>query len=142
MGDVSDTVVPSLRLPPHKERAAQLLADGLTQRQVAERIGRHEVTLSRWKDDPNFVRRVEQLRTDLQRQADEVILDGVADAAKFVADVARGEVTTDDPRQLGARLRAALWILERGRKLHDATAIDLEKRANALTDKPKLKVAK
>lgn len=107
----------SLKLPPKKELLANLLASGATQAQA----GRHpqvavtKQTVTKWLKDPRLRARVDELRTDLDRQAQEIIEGGVVRAAETVVGAANGELD-DDPKVLGHRLRAALWILDNRKK--------------------------
>ena len=118
--------VPSLRLPPKKELACRLIAEGATQTHAAAhpQVNVTKQTLTKWAKDPNFRSRIEELRTDLELQAQEIIKGGIVDAAEAVVRIAAGNVKVKviengeelevdaDSRVLGARLKAALWILE------------------------------
>lgn len=118
--------VPSLRLPPKKELACRLIAEGATQTKAAAhpQVNVTKQTLTKWAKDPDFRARIEGLRTDLELQAQEIIKGGIVDAAEAVVRIAAGNVKVKiiengqeaevdaDSRVLGARLKAALWILE------------------------------
>ena len=112
-----------LRLPPTKEQAAQLIAKGTSQAETARQVGVATQTMWVLCHDPDFLDRVNFLRSDVNKQADEIIELGVIDAAKTVVGVANGSIgpTYDeagkaDTQGLNARLRAALYILDSKRK--------------------------
>jgi hypothetical protein len=108
-----DATPSSLRLPPKQELAAQLIADGVSQTRAAAHpdIDVTKQTMNRWCHDEDFRARVDELRTDLDLQAREILEGGQKNAAQTVVDVAKGAVL-GDPKVLTARLKAALYILD------------------------------
>ncbi len=104
---------PSVRLNPKMELAAILISDGVSQTKAASHpdIKVTKQTMNRWCHDPDFQDRVEELRTDLDRQAREIIEGGQKRAAQTVVDAAGGKLD-EDPKVLNARLKAALYILD------------------------------
>ncbi|KKN03589.1 hypothetical protein LCGC14_1106200 [marine sediment metagenome] len=119
---------PSLRLSPVKEKAAFIIANGGTQTLAAERCDKTKQTVSKWCKEENFQKRVDELRADFSQQADEILLQGVVDAAQTVVDVASGKLTNTivvegeevevaaDLATLNPRLKAALWLLDKHQK--------------------------
>ena len=106
-------LVPSLRLQPRQELAAQLIADGVSQTKAAQHpdVAVTKQTMNRWCHEGQFQERVEQLRTDLDRQAREILEGGQKHAAQVVVDAVRGQLH-DDPKVLATRIKAALYILD------------------------------
>jgi hypothetical protein len=105
-------------LSPKKERAAWLIAHGSTQA-AASRDPRVDVTvqtMSHWGKDPDFQRRVELLRTDTSLSAEQILEQGVEDAAQTIVDIASGALVYEDKTELNARLKAALFIVGRYEK--------------------------
>jgi transcriptional regulator with XRE-family HTH domain len=137
-----DIQVPSLRLTPKQEKAAYLIANGKTQKAAASAAGVSKVTVNAWMKKESFQQRINELRLDLDKQADEILAVGVIDAAKTVTKIASGKFTIDhtekrtselpdgtetteeefiegdfsDTRALNARLKAALWLLDMRKK--------------------------
>jgi hypothetical protein len=104
---------PSVRLQPKQELAAHLIADGVSQTKAAAHpdIGVTKQTMNRWCHDDGFQARVEELRTDLDHQAREILEGGQKKAAQTIVDAACG-LLDEDPKVLNARLKAALYILD------------------------------
>ncbi|KKK95506.1 hypothetical protein LCGC14_2672100, partial [marine sediment metagenome] len=85
-------------------------------------------TVSKWCKDEDFQKRVDELRADFSQQADEILQQGVVDAAQTVVDVASGKLTHTitvegeemevpaDLATLNPRLKAALWLLDKHQK--------------------------
>lgn len=119
-------VASSLRLSPKMERAALMIAEGWTQVRAAskeEGVDVSKQTMNRWCKDPDFIARVQELRSSSSKQADEILEMGVPDAADTVVGIANGKIGPDydengkpDNAGLNARLRAALYILEDRKK--------------------------
>lgn len=121
---------PSLRLSPVKEKAAYIIANGGTQVTAADKCGKSKQTLTKWCKDPKFLSRIDELRADFSQQADEILQEGVVDAALTVIAVIKGRLTVivgkdedeedivapADNTTLNTRLKAALWILDRHKK--------------------------
>ena len=105
------TVIIRQKFPPEKEKAAELLAHGANQRKVARHLGKHYQTIHNWCKDPEFKERIEELRTDIEGTAREIILNGLVDAATTVTGAASGDLSIDS-KELAPRLKAALWILD------------------------------
>jgi hypothetical protein len=101
---------PSLRLPPAQERAALLLAEGESQAGVARILHKTPGTLTRWMKKPHFRDRIEELRTDLTKQAVERLQETVVDNTEIILDIAKNGGT---PGVVSSQLRAALWAVER-----------------------------
>jgi len=57
------------KLTPRQQKAVELLACGLSIREVAARVGRHERTLRRWLDRPEFVEALSELQDAAWRHA-------------------------------------------------------------------------
>ncbi|KKM19289.1 hypothetical protein LCGC14_1657170 [marine sediment metagenome] len=110
---MSETKAPSIRLPPKMEMAARLLADGVTQTKAAGHpdIRVTKQTMTRWCKRDDLRDRIEQLRTDLDHQAREILEGGQMKAAQTIVDAACGSLD-EDPKVLNARLKAALYILD------------------------------
>ena len=127
-----DLIPSSLRLPPKREKAAQMLADGHSQADAFRALEVSKATMHRWASDLRFQARVNQLRPDTLKQAEEILEQGVAVAAQTVVEIASGkrvslekkpksgeegeeeaEDASFDVTLVNARLRAALYILDR-----------------------------
>ena len=106
-------MTPSLQLNPKMEMAARLISDGVSQTKAAKHpeIAVTKQTMNRWCHDEVFQDRVEQLRTDLDHQAREILEGGQKKAAQTIVDAACGNLD-EDPKVLNARLKAALYILD------------------------------
>lgn len=119
---------PSLRLSARKERAAFIIANGGTQTKAANRIDVSKQTLTKYMKDPVFRKRIDELRADFSQQADEILQEGVVDAARTVIDVISGKLTVTidrngeelvlpaDTTTINTRLKAALWVLDKHQK--------------------------
>ena len=95
---------------------------------AGERCNKTKQTISKWCKDPEFQKRVDELRADFSQQADEILQQGVVDAAQTIVDVASGKLTTTisvegeemevpaDVSTLNPRLKAALWLLDKHQK--------------------------
>lgn len=110
---MDNDVSPGLRLPPLREKAAQLLADGCSQAEVSRELHISKTTINKWCKRDDFKSRVNQLRSDSISQAKDILEMSIPDAAKTVVDLASGNLSFEDPKELNPRLRAALYILER-----------------------------
>ena len=110
---MNETRPPSVRLNPKMETAARLIADGVSQTKAAGHpdIAVTKQTMNRWCKDDAFRDRVDELRTDLDHQAREILEGGQRNAAQTVVDAAGGKLD-EDPKVLNARLKAALYILD------------------------------
>ncbi len=104
--------LPSLRLEPKKELAAQLIADGVSQTKAAAHDDIHvtKQTMNRWCHDEEFMSRVDELRTDLDNQAREVLQSGQRHAAQVIVDTMRG--TDDEPKIQKLKFDAAKYLLD------------------------------
>ena len=119
---------PSLKLSPRKERAASIIANGGTQTEAAEKVGVSKQTLTSWAKDKKFQERIEELRTDHLKQADELLEKSVPEAAAFLAALAAGRVSAlkcgecdknlgvQDSKELSLRQKTSTWILDRYKK--------------------------
>ncbi|KKM05160.1 hypothetical protein LCGC14_1756890 [marine sediment metagenome] len=101
------------KLEPKKERAAQLIAAGVSQVSTANHpdISVTKQTMNRWAHEETFQTRVEELRTDEGKAAQEILEGGQQKAAKVVVDIITGNM---DPDSKIAKLRfdAAKFILD------------------------------
>lgn len=100
-----------IRLDPRKEKLARFIASGRTQTYAAEQISVSKQTINAWVQEKLVQERIEQLRTDVFKQAEDLLIDSIVDAAEAVRDIALGNVD-EDSRNTGHRLKAALYILE------------------------------
>ena len=120
---------PSLRLSPVKEKAAFIIANGGTQTLAADKCNKTKQTISKWCKDEGFQKRIDELRADFSQQADEILQQGVVDAAQTIVDVASGNLTKifidgdgiemdvpADVATINPRLKAALWLLDKHQK--------------------------
>lgn len=97
-------------LPPAKEQAALLLAEGWKQVDVAEELDRSPVTISRWLKEPEFADRVNALRHDLTAQSVDLLREKVLRNTEIVLEIAeRG----GEPGVVSSQLKAALWAVEK-----------------------------
>ena len=128
---IDDYAAPSVRLPPRKERAAQLIAKGSKQTEAArdEQVHVTKQTMGTWMKDPEFKKRIDELRTNSTTQAEEILSDHYTDAARVLVEIMLGKTTVVtktnddgstetvelglDSKLVSSRLKAALFILER-----------------------------
>lgn len=136
MQETEENLVESLRLPPKKEKAAGLIADGISQRKTAQIIGSTPQTLNTWCKEEDFKKRVQELRTDISKQLDEILNGGAKKAAQTVIDLAAGNLQYEDAKELNSRLRAALFILDRFKspKLNKSTTPGRRAERDATTE--------
>jgi hypothetical protein len=87
-----------------------MLAEGESQAGVGRILRKNKGTITRWMKNPRFRSRVEELRTDLTRQAVELLQESVVDNTQIILDIARDGGT---PGVVSSQLRAALWAVER-----------------------------
>ena len=131
-----DTVLVYPKLTAVQERAANLVAGGMSQASVARKVGKTKQTINRWcGHNQTFINRVLELRTDHQKDADDTLLKAVPGAAETVVNIATGKVDYEDSREVTAKLKAALYILDLVKKggLPKYTA-DTEKSTKPMTD--------
>lgn len=102
--------VPSLRLKPKREKAAIMIADGMTQAEAARECGVTPKTMSMWVRSPVMKERIEQLRTDITKQAMERLEQETLNATEVIIEIAKSGGT---PGVVSSQLKAALWIAER-----------------------------
>jgi hypothetical protein len=122
----------SLKLSPRKEKAALLLADGVIQAEAARRCGVTPKTMSMWARSPAVIARVEQLRTDITKQALELLEQETLDAVKVVIEIAKHGGT---PGVVSSQLKAALWIAERRIKGPPTGAASRQSESNSTADR-------
>ena len=109
------TPIPSLRLSPKKEIAAGMIALGHSQAETARdpRVEVTKQTMNIWCQDPDFVDRVNELRVDKLKQAEEAIIRSVPAATNELIDIALGN-SSDDSKTIATKVKVLLWILDRG----------------------------
>lgn len=105
---------PIIRLDPRKEKLARFLATGKTQTYAAEQLQVSKQTINTWVKEDLVQQRIEQLRVDVAKQADDLLLDSVVEAAETVRRIAIGDVH-EDSKMVSAQLKAALYILDRAK---------------------------
>ena len=134
--EVEENLIESLRLPPKKEKAAGLIADGVSQRKTAQVVLSTPQTINTWCKEEDFKRRVDELRTDISKQLDEILNGGARRAAQTVVDLAAGSLQYEDAKELNSRLRAALFILGRFKspKLNKSTTPGRRSERDATTE--------
>ena len=120
--------VASLRLSPKMERAATLRSRGLNKADTRRdpQVGVSQSTMDRWCENPEFARRVEELRTSVDLQATEILQDSLTDAARVMRDIIAGkefegsvlcpgcglDVTASVTSDFKSRQKAAQWLLD------------------------------
>lgn len=121
--------IPSLRLSAKQERAASFIARGRNKAETAREatVQVSKATMQRWSNDPSFKRRVEELRTSVDRQATEILQQALTEAARTLVDIAVGRLsavtvrcatcggeasTGVDMKELALRQKTAQWILD------------------------------
>ena len=110
---MEDEKLPSLRLEPNRELAAQLIADGVSQTDAARHPDVHvtKQTMNRWcRHDEDFQARVDALRVDLDDQAREVLESGRRHAAQVVVDTMKN--TPADLKEAKLKFDAAKYLLD------------------------------
>ena len=95
------------KLTPRQQKAVELLACGLSIREVAARVGRHERTLRRWLDRPEFVEALSELQDAAWRHA----LRRLRALASKAVDTLR-DVLCDPEVPATARVGAAKAVFE------------------------------
>ncbi len=111
-------------LSPKQERAALLLASGKSQAEAAKECGAGTRTIRTWVSQPDFSRRVSEIRFQLTNQALGMLVDGMTSAASTL-----GYLTRKGKSEM-CRLSAARAILEMGTRLRET--VELEERILAL----------
>ena len=101
-----------LKLTVKQEKAARLLAEGSKQTEAALAVKVTKQTMNRWLKDPLMRRRVEELRLDVVKQTDEVLMHSIPEAAETMVKLATGKLDYLDSKELNPRYQAAKWILE------------------------------
>ena len=113
-------------LPPKKEIAASLLAQGFLQAEVArdKKVNVTKQTMTAWMKDTNFVNKINEYKTDKVRHAEEVFSRNVGEAAEVIVEIATSGAKDEDGKSVDSRivaskLKAALFIIDRtmGKKL-------------------------
>ena len=103
----------SIVLAPIKEKAAGLIADGVSQAKTSQLCGKTPQTINAWCKEEEFKQRVSELSTDISRQVQDILNGGARRAATVVVDMAAGTLKFGDAKELQPRIRAALYILDR-----------------------------
>ena len=103
------TKTSSLRLPPLREKAAKMMAEGFKQIEIAEKLQRNRMTIQQWMKDPNFQSRVDELRSDVMAQSKDILSDAANDAATVIVQIATKGGT---PGVVASKLAAAKYILD------------------------------
>jgi hypothetical protein len=98
------------RLPPNKEKAALLIAEGWKQVDVAAELHVDPSTITRWRKETDFKLRLGELVEDLTSQSIVYIREKVLDNVKIVQDIA---TNGGEPGIVSSRLKAALWLVDR-----------------------------
>lgn len=108
---LGQTILPRTKLPPDKERAALLLAEGWTQADTARKIGKWPQTISTWmKNDADFVARIDELLADLTSQSMELLRESILENTEIVLKIAKHGGA---PGIVSSQLKAALWAIDR-----------------------------
>jgi hypothetical protein len=75
-------------LPPAHEQAAQFIAEGrLTTKKIAEHLAIGRTTLFRWRREPDFALRVDEIRKTIATDFDDLELASKKGRARFQAEV-------------------------------------------------------
>ena len=88
--------------------------------------------MSMWARSSDVLRRIEQLRTDITKQAVELLEQETLEAVKVIIDIAKRGGT---PGVVSSQLKAALWIAERRIKIPQAQAQVQRDPGSAVADK-------
>ena len=106
--------VPSLRLSLKQERAAAFIARGRGKAETARELTVQvsKTTMHRWCNEPRFKRRVEELRTSVDKQATEILQQALTESARVMVDIALGKLSDVDIKELALRQKTAQWILD------------------------------
>ena len=95
-----DTLRPVPRpLTPEQLNAVDLLATGQTDAAVAEAVGVHRASISRWRSSPSFTAALNRRRADLFASATDHLRDIVPKALAVIAAALDGD---DEERKLSA----------------------------------------
>ncbi len=95
------------KLTELQQRAAELVAAGLTGRQIAETLDNSEFTVSRWRQDPAFIASVNGILRDSREAARERLRSLVGKAVDTIeASLNDAELSASE------RLKAAFKIIE------------------------------
>jgi hypothetical protein len=98
------------RLPPNKEKAALLIAEGWKQVDVAAELHVDPSTITRWRKETDFKLRLGELVEDLTSQSVVYIREKVLDNVKIIQEIAE---SGGEPGIVSSRLKAALWLVDR-----------------------------
>jgi hypothetical protein len=112
-------------LSAKQEAVALLLASGYTIAAAASESGASERVIKLWKaNNPNFGKRITEIRAEMTSQALGRLVDAMSGAADTLDDLARNSDSEH------VRLSAARAVLELGVKLRES--VELESRIAAL----------
>lgn len=119
-----DRPPPEPREPGRAAQAAVMLAQGASVRSTAAKVGVSERTVHRWRTNPKFRARVEELRTEMTDQ----VVGGLVSASRAaVAELHRLMTQSGNDT---VRLGAARCILDKLLLLHEH--FELSERVKAL----------
>ena len=102
-----------IKLPPLQEKAAKMFSEGFTQSEIGVKLGKNRVTINKWAQNPDFQKKVDFLRTDLLKKVDDILTQGVEEAAEAIIAIAKGEGA---PGVVASQLKAALYIVDKIKK--------------------------
>lgn len=111
--------MPRPELSPQQREAAGLLAAGLVQREVAERLGVNRLTITRWLRREDFTEAVSRQREELHAAREAAVAQECADAMSGLRQLVAPalavlrEVLQDRDASARDRLRAAEVVLRR-----------------------------
>jgi hypothetical protein len=110
--------------PAKMDRAAALLASGLTVRAAAAKVSVNERTVHTWRDDPAFVKLVATYQAKLISRSLAKLAGAASRAVKTLVDCLKSNESDS------VKVRSAVAILDQLMKIREITA--LEERINEL----------
>lgn len=92
-----------------KEKAARMIATGLSQAETARQLEKSRPTVHGWCQESDFKLRVKFLQENIDVQVKEVLAANKEEAAKVIVDIARNG---GESGVVSSQLKAAIYILE------------------------------
>lgn len=97
-----------------QERAAELIAQGLTHEEIAKKLDVVRLTVTRWNSDPEFKELVAMFTRQRFKGVNERLVESIPMAVDTIIKIAK---TGGNKETVNSQLRAAMYILENAKKI-------------------------